>query len=99
MIKHIVMWKLKKFEKPEIKAINITMLKDELYALKKEIVQIQALNVGTNLNPENEYDVVLVMGFKNFDDLIIYQNHPAHLRVVEFLKTIRETKASIDYEF
>ncbi len=84
MIRHIVMWKLKDFEKPEIKALNASKLKDELHALKKEIVQIRALNVGVNLNPENEYDIALESEFDNFDDLKIYQKHPAHLKVVEF---------------
>ena len=98
MIRHIVMWKLKDFPQAEIKALNAAKLKDELYALKKEIVQIKALNVGINLNPENEYDMVLEVIFDNFDDLMTYQKHPAHLRVVEFLKTIRDLKAAIDYE-
>ena len=98
MIRHIVMWKLKDFPKAEIKALNADRLKVELYALKKEIVQIKALNVGFNINPENEYDVMLEVIFDNFDDLMIYQKHPAHLRVVEFLKTIRDLKAAIDFE-
>lgn len=98
MIRHIVMWKLKNYENREIKRLNAFKLKDELQDLKKEIVQIKALNVGINLNPENEYDIVLESEFDNFDDLITYQKHPAHLKVVEFLKTVRESKASVDYE-
>jgi GR25 family glycosyltransferase involved in LPS biosynthesis len=98
MIRHIVMWKLKNFENPEIKALNEKKLKDELYHLKKEIVQIKALNVGINLNPDNEYDMVLEMEFDNFNDLLTYQNHPAHLKVVEFLKTVRDLKAAVDFE-
>ncbi|MCX6231957.1 MAG: Dabb family protein [Bacteroidetes bacterium] len=98
MIRHIVMWKLKNFENPEIKAFNEKKLKDELYHLKKEIVQIKALNVGFNLNPDNEYDMVLEMEFDNLNDLMTYQIHPAHLKVVEFLKTIRDLKAAVDFE-
>ena len=98
MIRHIVMWKLKDFGQTEIKALNAAKLKDELYHLKNEIVQIKALKVGINLNPENEYDVVLECEFDNLTDLAIYQTHPAHLRVVDFLKTIRDLKAAVDYE-
>lgn len=98
MIRHIVMWKLKDFGQTEIKALNAARLKDELYHLKNEIVQIKALKVGINLNPENEYDVVLECEFDNLTDLAIYQKHPAHLRVVDFLKTIRDLKAAVDYE-
>ena len=98
MIRHIVMWKLKDFGQTEIKALNAAKLKDELYHLKNEIVQIKALKVGINLNPENEYDVVLECEFDNLDDLATYQKHPAHLLVVDFLKTIRDLKAAVDYE-
>lgn len=98
MIRHIVMWKLKDFGQTEIKALNAARLKDELYHLKNEIVQIKALKVGINLNPENEYDVVLECEFDNLDDLATYQKHPAHLLVVDFLKTIRDLKAAVDYE-
>lgn len=98
MIRHIVMWKLKDFGQTEIKALNAAKLKDELYHLKNEIVQIKALKVGINLNTENEYDVVLECEFDNLTDLATYQKHPAHLRVVDFLKTIRDLKAAVDYE-
>ncbi|MEI6695158.1 MAG: Dabb family protein [Bacteroidota bacterium] len=98
MIRHIVLWKLKNPEIAEIKALNASRLQDELLALKKEIVQIKRLETGVNLNPENEYDMALSMDFDNFEDLMIYQKHPAHIKVVEFLKSIRELKASIDYE-
>lgn len=98
MIRHIVMWKLKDFGQTEIKALNAAKLKDELYHLKNEIVQIKALKVGISLNPENEYDVVLECEFDNLDDLATYQKHPAHLLVVDFLKTIRDLKAAVDYE-
>lgn len=99
MIRHIVMWKLKDFGQAEIKALNASRLKDELYHLKNEIVQIKALKVGINLNPVNEYDIVLECEFDNFEDLDIYQNHPAHLKVVEFVKTVRDLRAAVDYEF
>lgn len=98
MIRHIVMWKLKNFPKAEIKTLNISRLKDELYHLKKEIIHIKALNVGINLNPENEYDIVLESEFDNINDLLLYQNHPAHLRLVKYLKTISDLKAAVDYE-
>ncbi len=98
MIRHIVLWKLKNPGIAELKALNASRLNNELHALKNEIVQIKRLETGINLNPDNEYDVVLSMDFDNFEDLMIYQKHPAHLKVVEFLKSIRELKASIDYE-
>ena len=98
MIKHIVMWKLKNHPQSEIKALNESQLINELQHLKNEIVQIKALKTGINCTPENEYDVVLEMEFDSMKDLMIYQQHPAHLKVVRFLESIRDVKASIDYE-
>ena len=99
MIKHIVMWKLKNEGGSEIKRLNAQKLIIELEYLRKKIVQIKALKTGINIYPENEYDVMLEMEFDSMEDLIIYQKHPEHQKVVEYLKTIRELKASIDYEF
>ena len=99
MIKHIVMFKLKDYPQAEIKALNASRLVMELEHLKKEIPQVKSLKTGINIYPENEYDVVLEIEFQSMNDLMIYQKHPAHQKVVEYLKTIRETKASIDYEF
>ena len=99
MIKHIVMWKLKNEGGSEIKRLNSQKLIMELEYLRKKIVQIKALKTGINIYPENEYDVMLEMEFDSMEDLIIYQKHPEHQKVVEYLKAIRETKASIDYEF
>ena len=99
MIKHIVMWKLKNDGGSEIKAFNESKLVMGLHNLKKEIVQIKALKTGINIYPENEFDVVLEMEFDNLEDLVIYQKHPEHQKVVEYLKTIRDLKASVDYEF
>ena len=97
MIKHIVMFKLKNFPEAKIKLSNTSKLLDELEHLKKEIVQIKALKTAVNCNPENEYDVVLEMEFSTMEDLQYYIQHPAHQKVVAFLKEIRESKASIDY--
>jgi len=60
-------------------------------------VQIKALKTAINNNPDNEYDVILEMEFNSMTDLAIYIKHPEHQKVVEYLKIIRDLKASIDY--
>ena len=97
MIKHIVMWKLKnEFEGKSKASVTLSLIM-ELEHLKEKIVQIKALKTALNNNPDNEYDVLLEIEFETMEDLHIYQKHPEHLKVVEYLKIIRESKASIDY--
>jgi hypothetical protein len=99
MIKHIVMWKLKEFAEGADKAGNVQRLKDKLHALTRTIPQIVHLEVGINmLALDAAYDVVLVSAFKNEQDLNIYQNHPDHCAVADFVGKIRESRAVVDYK-
>lgn len=99
MIKHIVMWKLKEehdgLGKPEI----AKKLKKELEDLKEKIPQIIEIEAGINFNPsEASYDVALYSSFESNDDLEIYQKHPDHMKVAEFVSQIRTQRCVVDYE-
>ena len=47
MIKHIVMWKFKEGEHD-----NMLIFRDRLLALKGQIPEIRAMEVGINMNPQ-----------------------------------------------
>ena len=55
------------------------------------------------LNSENadksNYDLVLTTDFNGFDELHQYAVHPLHLKVVEFIKDVRESRSCVDYEY
>lgn len=92
MIKHIVMWDLKDENKLE----NAKKLKVSLENLKEEINEIE---VGININNSDaSMDVVLYSVFNTLEDLDIYQNHPKHLKVKEFVKNISTNRKVIDFE-
>jgi len=96
MIHHIVMWKLKEADKKN----NALKIKQQLESLKgiiKELVHIQ-VNINMDIAPENNFDVILESQFKNFEDLTLYTNHPEHLTVVNYIKTVVEQRVAIDYE-
>jgi hypothetical protein len=98
MIKHVVMWKLKDFAEDADKARNAKRIKIELEALKKTIPQLFHLEVGINLLASDAaYDLVLFSVFKNEKDLEIYQNHPDHRAVAEFINLLKESKVVVDY--
>jgi len=98
VIKHIVMWKLKEVAECGDRVQNARKMKHDLEALKTKIPQIRHIEVGVNSIPsEASYDVVLYSEFNNEQDLEIYQKHPEHLKVAEFVATVRERRAVVDY--
>ena len=95
MIKHIVMWRLKKIE-GKTKDDSGSKIKTEIIKLIKEI---KALEVGINVNPsERASDVVLVSEFESMEKLKKYQDHPEHLKVVALLQPLTEEVRVVDYE-
>ena len=95
MIKHIVMWKFKEGEYD-----NMLLFRERLLALKEQIPEIRAMEVGININPsERSFDAVLVSEFDSLEALKAYSVNPLHVAVSDFCKTIRTQSASVDYEF
>lgn len=94
MIKHIVMWKFKRDEKENMKKFI-----KGLNNLKLIIPEIKYMETGININPNNQYDVILISEFETMEDLEKYKNHPEHIKVSSLCKEIREDRQAIDYEF
>ena len=92
MIRHIVMWKFKEGEEENIKKFT-----DGLMALKGEIEEIKAMEIGININPANEYQAVLVSDFESMEDMEKYKSNPKHVKVSELCKSIRIDRVCIDY--
>jgi len=93
------MWKLKEFAKEKDKLENAKTIKRDLENLQNKINQIRYIEVGININgSEQAYDVVLYSEFNSIEDLDIYQNHPDHVRISEFISKVRDTRVVADYE-
>lgn len=93
MIKHIVMWKFKNGEEE-----NVDKFLNGLSALKGEIEEIKYLQVKKNISEKNDYDAVLISEFESLEDLNKYKVNPKHVKVSSLCKSIRITRASIDFE-
>ncbi len=99
MIKHIVMWRLKEFAAGASREENAKKLKESLEDLKDKIEDIKAIEVGINFNSSPAaFDVVLYSEFSDMEGLNAYQNHPEHLKIVDFVGEIRTERAVVDYE-
>lgn len=94
MIRHIVMWKFKEGERE-----NMLLFRERLLALKGQIPEIRAMEVGININPsERSYDAVLISEFDSMEALKAYSVNPLHVAVSDFCKSIRTNSVSVDYE-
>jgi hypothetical protein len=99
MLKHIVMWKLKDSAEGASKNENALKMKRQLEGLKDSIKQIRSIEVGINTgDAAGSYDVVLYAEFDNLEDLKLYQNHPEHLKVGDFVGKVRLDRKAVDYE-
>lgn len=93
MITHIVMWKFREGEQE-----NMHRFLDGLRALDGVIPQIRSMQVRVSCNEANAYDAVLISKFDSLDDLERYKNDPRHVAVSQLCKSIRETRAAIEFE-
>lgn len=94
MLTHIVFFKLK--DKSEAASKE---LKDKLLGLKGQIPVLKYIEVGTDIiHSERSYDVALYTKFDNLEDMQTYQVHPAHVKVAEYINSVKESAVSIDYE-
>lgn len=99
MIKHIVMWKLKEFAEGRNRKDNSLIIKERLEQLKETIKEIKVIEVGINVTSgPGAYDLVLYSEFDNFVDLSVYQAHPEHVKISEFIGKVREERVVADYE-
>ena len=101
MIRHIVLWKLDSEYSGTEKANIMTQLKTMLLDLKPKIHELKSIEVWFNSEKAGaaNFDVMLDTSFGNMDDLDKYRIHPDHLKVAEYLKTLKLQRASIDFEF
>lgn len=94
MIVHVVMMKFK----PEFtEAAEET--KKRLDALPAVIDVIEKYEVGINvIHSDRAYDLALYSQFKTLDDLQTYQAHPAHLKALDYIRSVVENVIAVDYE-
>ena len=100
MIKHIVVWKLKKNVQNKSKQENALKAKKLLESLNGKISGMLHLEVGINFSKINESsDIVLYSEFQDKQSLNAYMKHPEHVKVKTFVQLISYERRLIDYEF
>ena len=94
MIVHIVMFTFKE----EDKQANLVKVRAILEQLPKKINELVSMEVGINFDTaERAMDLSLYSTFKTKEDLASYAVHPAHVKVVDFIKTVVTESKVVDY--
>jgi len=94
MLKHIVMFDFKDENKEE----NLIKTKKMLEALLDTVPTLKSMEVGINLSHESRaMDLSLYSEFDNEEGLKLYANHPEHLEVVKFIKSVTTGSKVSDY--
>ena len=94
MITHIVFFKLK-----DASPGNIEKTRNVLQGLDGNVPQLRNLEVGVDvIHSERSYDIALVARFDSLEDLNAYQTDPVHVKVGEFINSVKESAVAVDYE-
>ncbi len=94
MLTHVVLFKLTD-RTPE----NARQLQAKLLAMVGKIPQIKHMEVGVNVvSSDRAYDVALFQRFDSLADLQAYQQHPDHLDVLAYVKSVIAGSVAVDYD-
>lgn len=96
MIKHIVFWKIK--EDLDYDGVY-DEVKIRVEAMNGEIPGLSHVELGRDFNGSDvAYDIALYSELESKEALKIYQDHPKHLFVKEFIGAVTSDRCVIDYE-
>ena len=94
MVKHIVMFKLKK-KNPA----NLEKAVQALQGLEGEIEALRSLEIGIDsTQSERSYDIVLTTHFDDREGFDTYGPHPKHIPVIETMRALCSNSVVVDYE-
>ncbi len=99
MIKHVVMWKFNEQAEGKSREENMSLIKERLTALKPNIPQLLSMEIGKDMGVGRDtYDMVLITTFKDIDALELYQQHPEHKKVSEYVAKVRKARSCVDFQ-
>lgn len=97
MIRHIVAWDFKEGFSDEENQRNAEKIKHDLESLREIIPEIQGIRVDIHLAPSSTRDIMLDSLFETEADLAIYQEHPEHKKVGEFIGSVMKHRVCLDF--
>lgn len=99
MIKHIVLWKLKKEAEGASADENGKKIVELFKTLDGKVPGLLSIESGVDFNRSAAaWDVGLVTAFATREDLDFYQDFPAHVAIKQFIGKVSTDRSVIDYE-
>lgn len=98
MVKHIVLFQLKKELPENEKQAIMERFRAGIMALPAVIPIIRRIEVGFNTNPDEGWDICLNGDFDSLDDVRTYSADPAHQAVAGALKPHLSERSCVDYD-
>lgn len=95
MVKHIVSFRLSGTK--EERRCAAEKFKTALMALPSQIDVLENMEVGTNENPAEDWDVVLTATVPTMADVAVYAQHPAHVAAAAIIAPLKADRACVDY--
>ena len=96
MIRHIVLLKLDA-EDTELRAEHARILTERIEALGDIVPGLRSVRVDPDLGGiATHYDLALVAEHDDRQALEVYQTHPAHVEVAEWIRTVASIRAVVD---
>lgn len=94
MITHVVLFKLRD-RSPEV----IQKTAEALRGLEGKVPVIRSIEVGVDvLRSQRSYDIALTVRVDSLADLEAYQTHPEHVKVADYIATVRDSVVAVDYQ-
>ena len=95
MLQHYILIKFKAGTNHE----HIREFCKQMQALRATIPSIKHLEIGLDiLHDARSWDLILIMRFASREALRSYQQHPEHLKVMDFNRPAVADVASVDFE-
>ena len=95
MVKHIVFWRIR--EELNKEEVANTMIK-KLSGLQGQIPGLINIEAGRDFNGSPvAFDVALYSELESHDALAVYQDHPLHVEVKEYIGSVTTDRCVVDY--
>jgi quinol monooxygenase YgiN len=96
MIRHIVAWNLIA-EDPAQRTSDFEQLKAGIEALVGVVPGLRSATVSRDIgNASGNWDVVLISEHDDEEALAVYQQHPDHVTVAGFTRSVTKDRACVD---
>lgn len=99
MVKHLVMWRLRDFERGLGDLANKHLILDAISAMRTGIAGLKAVEIGINRRRAGDAaDLALYTEFESWSALQAYEAHPLHEELKRLIGPLRVERRVVDYE-